>query len=423
MVHGASHAPSPSLSERWAGLGRDRSVTLDSVELWTVELPFSDPVATARGVHRRRPLALVRVVGSAAGDTGVVEGWGECAALVDTTFDDEDVDGSLAVLGHHLVPALFEQPRAGRRVLPGPSELGGVRGVSPHAPLAFAALEMAVADAHLRAEGRSLAGLVGVEGRTVEPGAVVGMTDSVDELLARVGRLAGLGYSRVKVKIAPGWDVEPVAALAAAFPHLRLQVDANAAYRTGEGPGGDTGGHLAELDRFGLLCIEQPFDPVDLGAHAHLASRLSTPICLDESLDSPERVDEALALGACSVVCVKPARLGGLGAALSVIERCRRSGVPLWMGGMFESGYARGANTTLGALDGMSWPGDLSPSRSYLEDDLVPDDELTETGRPTRSDGSHAPLLRDLPRGLGMGTPPDPGALARYGTLRQVISR
>jgi O-succinylbenzoate synthase len=421
MVLGASPSPSAALDERWAGLGRGGTVTVDSVELWRVELAFSDPVATARGVHRRRPLALVRVVGDSTGDTGPVEGWGECAALADTTFDDEDVDRSLGILGRELVPALLDQRPSGRCGLQGPTDLDGLRDVAPSSPLAFAALEMAVADAHLRAERRSLAGLLGVEGRSVEPGAVVGMADDVDQLLDQVGSLVGQGYSRVKVKIAPGWDVEPVSALAGAFPHLRLQVDANAAYRSGDGPGEDTGGHLAGLDRFGLLCIEQPFDPGDLGAHAHLAARLSTPICLDESLDSPSRVEEALALGACSVVCVKPARLGGLGAALSVIERCRRSGVPLWMGGMFESGYARGVNTTLGALEGMSWPGDLSSSRSYLGDDLVPDPGIATPGQRTRSDGSHTPPFRAVSRGPGMGPPPDPEALARFGTLHQVI--
>jgi len=133
-------------------------------------------------------------------------------------------------------------------------------------------------------------------------------------------------------------------------------------------------------------------------------------------------------MGACSVVCVKPARLGGLGAALSVIERCRRSGVPLWMGGMFESGYARGVNLTLGALEGMAWPGDLSPSRSYLGADLVPDpsqappDPSQAPPDPgTARHGSRPVPACALPRGPGMGPPPDPGALARYGTLRHVL--
>lgn len=424
MVPGAVDTPNPTLSERWSDVGHQATVTVETVELWTAELPFMDPVATARGVHRRRPLVLVRIVGEHRSDGAAtadpVEGWGECAALVDTAFDEEDAARSLEVLGHHLVPSLFEQMASEHGTLPGPSDLGGLRRAAPRAPLAFAALEMAVADTHLRSEDQSLAGILGVAGRTVEPGAVVGTADTVDDLLGRVGHLVDQGYSRLKMKIAPGWDVEPVAALVEAYPDLRIQVDANTSYRPG-GTGSGSGDRLLRLDPFGLLCIEQPFNRADLQAHPRLASRMSTAICLDESLDSPGRVDEALALGACSVVCVKPARLGGLGAALSVIDRCRQSGVPLWMGGMFESGYARGVNATLGALEGMSWPGDLSPSRSYLGDDLVPDDRSAPAGPQTRPDGSHAPPVRALPSGAGMGPPPTAMALARHGTLRQVI--
>jgi len=407
MVSGTSHA---TLRQRWEGLGGG-AVMLNSVELHNMELPFRVPVPTARGVHRSRPLVLVRVVGRAAatGDGGLpVEGWGECASLADTTFDAEDVGRSWAVLEHALIPALLDlSARSGRR-LPRPGELGAVRDAAPDAPLAFAALEMAVADAHLRSEHRSLAGLLEVEGRTVELGAVVGVADSVDRLLTTVAGLVNRGFSRVKLKIGPGWDVVPVAAVTEAFPDLRLQVDANGAY------GPQDADLLAGLDRFGLLCLEQPLDPDDLSGHARLATRMTTPICLDEGLDSPDRVVRALASGACSVVCIKPSRLGGLGAALTVIDHCVAAEVPLWMGGMFESGYARGVNTTLGALDGMAWPGDLSPPLTYLEHDLVP--ELPVTRR-----GPRGALASALPTGPGLGPRPDPAALARHTTDYRVI--
>ncbi len=270
---------------------------------------------------------------------------------------------------------------------------------------------MAVADVHLRATHQSLAGLLGVAGRTVEAGAVVGTADTVDELVTTVGRLVEQGYTRVKVKIGPGWDAAPLTALSSSFPTLRLQVDANGSYR----PDSPDEELLVALDRFGLLCIEQPFGRTDLAAHARLATRMATPICLDESLNSPQAVDEALARRACSVVCVKPARLGGLGAALSVIETCRTAQVPLWMGGMFESGYARGVNTVLGALGGMSWPGDLNAARTYLVDDLVP-----ATGG--ASHDTEFPIERLVPPGPGMGPPPTAEALARLGGLRHVIA-
>ncbi len=437
-----------TLSERWAGVGQRQSVALASVELWTVELPFRGPVRTARGVHRTRPVVLVHLVGAtldAAGTaTGVIDGWGECAALADPTFDPEDVERSLAVLRHVLVPALLartDRPGAtipAGRLLPPPSELDDLHLASPHAPLAFAALEMAVADAHLRAEQRSLAGLLGVQERRVEIGAVVGQAESTDRLLDAVGTLVEEGYRRVKLKIGPHRDLDPVSLISSAFPDLLLQVDANGSYTPGDeadppdatcpAPGGgsidpadfgDLAAHsdvpeLMALDPFGLLCIEQPFERSELAAHAHLSSRMTTPICLDESLDSPAAVDRALAMGACSVVCVKPSRLGGLGAALTVIDRCAGAGVPLWVGGMFESGYARGVLTVLGALDGMAWPGDLSPARTYLEDDLVPE------VLPTR-DGPRGALVVGLPPGPGMGPPPEPAALARLGTSHQVI--
>jgi O-succinylbenzoate synthase len=199
-----------------------------------------------------------------------------------------------------------------------------------------------------------------------------------------------------------------------AVPELRLQVDANGSYADADGD------HLAGLDRFELLCLEQPLaptgpvgpsDPAGLDAHVRLARRLTTPICLDESLDSPATTFDALARGACSVVCVKPSRLGGLGAALQVIESCAASGVPLWMGGMFESGYARGVNTTLAALNGFSWPGDLRPAGSYLDQDLVGEPGLFRSG-------PGSALRVELPRGPGLGEPPDRRILERLAVAR-----
>jgi O-succinylbenzoate synthase len=394
------------VSRRWGDVGSDGSVELLAVHLWMGELPLVDPVVTAGVVHHRRPLVFVQVIGRS--DGALIEGWGECAALADTTYDREDVSVSFAALERDLVPALFGAVGEPGHRLPRPSALEGVRRAAPHAPLAFAALEMAVADAQLRAEHRSLAGLLGVGHRRVELGAVVGMLPTTDALVVRVKELTDAGFSRIKMKIAPGWDIDPVAAVCRAVPGLRVQVDANGSYTEGDGA------RLAGLDRFDLLCIEQPFGRTDLAAHARLAARISTPICLDESLGSAADVEAALAMGACSVVCVKPARLGGLGAAFGVISSCRESGVPLWMGGMFESGYARGVNTTLAALPGFAWPGDLSPASSYLRDDIGTGLRLARTG-PARS------LVASPPRGAGMGPPPDHGALIRHAGRRQEL--
>ena len=390
------------LTDRWRRIGSGSAVRLVAVVLWRLDLPFRRPVATAKGQHRARALVMVQTTIRSA--DGEFDGWGECAALADTTYDTEDVSVSFAVLEQALLPALTAQTDASGGTLPGPAQLEGIRAAAPRMPLAFAALEMSVADAHLRAQDRSLAGLLGVAGRTVELGAVVGQAGTVDALVSQVQALADLGYQRVKVKIGPGWDVGPLAALTGAFPTLRFQADANGSYRDPDDA------VWRELDRLGLLCIEQPFDVADLSAHARLAARLATPVCLDESLDSPAAVERALAAGACSVVCVKPSRLGGIGAALEVVESCSARGVPLWMGGMFESGYARGVNTALAALPGFSWPGDLSPARSYLEDDLVP------AVRPARRGGGGRPTATVPPAGgaAGMGPAPEAASLERH---------
>ncbi len=367
-----------------------------AIQLWQLELPFRRPVLTAKGPVGSRPLVLVQVVGEVGGE--LVEGWGECAALADTTFDEEDAPRSFGLLRIALIPALLDlAPTAGDR-LPRPVDLDVIRQAAPDGILAYAAVEMAVADAHLRATQLSLAGVLGVPDEPVDLGAVVGRPATVDEMVAEVGALVGLGYRRVKVKIGPGWDIAPLAALREAFPSLGLQADANGSYGVGDLD------HLAGLDRIGLLCLEQPFDRHDLATHERLGSVLRTPICLDESIDGPRAVEMALATGAASAVCVKPSRLGGIGPALGVIERCTADGVALWMGGMFESSYARGVNLALAGLPGFTWPGDLSPASTYLEVDLV-DPALTGRLGP---DGSLAGVP---PRYGGMGPAPDQSQL------------
>jgi O-succinylbenzoate synthase len=337
-------------------------------------------------------LVLVHVVGQADGAT--VDGWGECAALADTTYDGEDAADAFDTLVLRLVPALVALAAGDDNRVPPPTDLHEVKPKTSDTPLAFAALEMAVADAHLRAEDRSLASVLGVEGRLVELGAVVGQAGSVDALLSEVDALVGQGYHRIKLKVGPGWDTDPLSRLVGEFPHLALQVDANGTYRRADMD------HLTQLDRFGLLCLEQPFDRADLDAHVRLGQRMVTPISLDESVDSAEAVRHALTLGACSVVGVKPSRLGGLGTALDLVASCTQAGVPLWMGGMFESGYGRGVNTTLSALPGFRWPGDLSPASLYLARDIVPPPALER--RPVTG-----AVVARVPEGSGMGPPPD----------------
>ncbi|MGA8372484.1 MAG: o-succinylbenzoate synthase [Acidimicrobiales bacterium] len=422
---GTRQQPPQSPLATWSALGSGSPLQLVSVEVTMVELEFRRPIGTAIGSHRRRPLVMVRLV--ADGPGGPVVGWGECAALADTTFDDEDAESAFAALTHELVPKLgshsqavshsntglrspaeadlpasIDSPAAPTIPVPGPAALAGhLRPVG--APLAFAALEMAVADLHLRSSGISFAELLGEPGASVLVGAVVGTSGSVTELLAQVDALVDAGFARVKLKIGPGWDTVPATAVRRRYPDLILQVDANGSYTS------DDIDHLVELDQVGLACIEQPFPRDELGAHVALAHAMGTDVCLDESLDSPASVRRAIGMGACDVVCVKPARLGGLTAALEVYGDCTDVGVPLWLGGMFESGYARSVNTALAALPGFTLPGDLAPAGEYLTEDLV---GPPGTGR-TEGDGR---LRVAAPTAPGMGPPPDEEILARRAT-------
>ncbi len=343
------------LTQRWEGIGSGSSVVLRAIAIWITELPVLGPVATAKGTHHSRPLVFVQVIGEADGNA--VEGWGECAALGDASYDAEDVSGAVEALQSTLVPALFDQAGTDAHRLPPPSRLASVRRAAPAAPLAFAALEMAVADTHLRAEDRSLAGLLEVDRRWVDLGAVAGLFPSTDALVARVESLADAGFTRVKLKIGPGWDIDPLEAVSGLSPGFGCRPMPTAPTPR------PTGAASSRSTDSASSASSSPSTARTSPPTPWLSARMSTPICLDESLGSPDQdVEAALAMGACSVVCVKPSRLGGLGAALKVIDlRVAASGVPLWMGGMFESGYARGVNTTLAALPGFAWPGDLSP--------------------------------------------------------------
>jgi O-succinylbenzoate synthase len=232
--------------------------------------------------------------------------------------------------------------------------------------MAKSALEMAVLDAELRAAGRSFARELGAVKDRVPSGVSVGIMDSVDELLDAVAGYLDGGYLRIKLKIEPGWDLEPVRAVRDRFgDDLLLQVDANTAYTLADAQ------HLARLDEFGLLLIEQPLDEEDVLGHAELAKVISTPVCLDESITSARTAAAAISLGACSIINIKPGRVGGYLEARRIHDVCAAHGVAAWCGGMLETGLGRAANVALAALPGFTLPGDTSASDRYYRTDIT----------------------------------------------------
>jgi O-succinylbenzoate synthase len=351
---------------------------LSSVELYRIRLPLVRPFRTSFGTEADREVLLVRVL-----TTEGAEGWGECVAGSAPLYSSEHVDGAQLVLRRFLVDRVAALPRLTAAMV-GPA-LAPVKGHH----MAKSALETAVLDAELRLHGISMTDAFGGVRDRVPVGVSVGIADSIPELLDEVDGFVAQGYARVKLKIEPGWDRQPVAAVRERFPDLVLQVDANTAYTLGDAE------LLAELDAFDLLLIEQPLAEDDLRGHAQLARRLRTPLCLDESIVSARAAADAIALGACSIVNIKPGRVGGYLESRRIHDVCAANGVPVWCGGMLETGIGRAANLALAALPSFTLPGDISGSDRYWDRDLLLEPLLAE-------DGSMA-----VPQGPGTGVEVD----------------
>ena len=388
--------------------------TIERIELHRLEVPLVRPFETSFGRETVREVLLVHVV------TDAGDGWGECVAGRDPFYSGEYVDGAASVIERYLAPALLEdraraQVHAAAALWPQGKATDATGAAGPDGPgrrgasvplaasvaptLAFVAghrmakgaLEAAVLDAELRAQGRSMAELFGATRDWVDCGVSVGIAPTLEELLDEVTGYVEEGYRRIKLKIKPGWDLVPVAAVRELLgPAGLLQVDANTAYTADDIP------LLAELDAFGLLLIEQPFAEEDLATHVRLAEACETPVCLDESILDVTTAVDAIDRGATSVVNIKPGRMGGYREALRVHDACRALDVPVWCGGMLETGVGRAANVALAALPGFTLPGDTSASARYFAEDVT---EPFVLGDPA---GDHRGQLR-VPDAAGTG--------------------
>ena len=365
---------------------------IDVIELRRIALPLVTPFRTSFGTQTARDVLLVRV------QTPDVEGWGECVAMEAPLYSSEYVDGAVAVIRDHLVPRLFARPDVCA------ADVGSVLAPVKGHPMAKAALEAAVLDAELRLTNTRLVDHLGGVREAVDAGVSVGIMSSIPVLLDAVTGYLDEGYRRIKLKIEPGWDVEPVRTVRERFgAELLLQVDANTAYTLDDAP------HLALLDPFDLLLIEQPLDEEDLLGHAELARRVRTPICLDESITSARVAEAAIELGACAIVNIKPGRVGGYLEAKRVHDVCAAHGIPVWCGGMLETGIGRAANVALAALPNFTLPGDTSASSRYFATDIT-EPFVLEDGR-----------LR-VPTGPGIGVEPIPEVLASVTVSTETIA-
>ncbi|MDQ0728217.1 o-succinylbenzoate synthase [Microbacterium sp. W4I20] len=354
---------------------------IDGIELRRVAMPLVSPFRTSFGTQTAKDILLVRAV------VDGVEGWGECVTLPDPVYSPEYTDGAADMLRRFIVPALTGVELSGAHMI---GEL--LKPFKGHR-MAKAAIETAVLDAELRIEGRSFARELGAVHDTVPCGVSVGIMDEIPRLLDAVDGYLSEGYVRIKLKIEPGWDIDVVRAVRERFgDDVLLQVDANTAYTLRDAQ------HLARLDAFDLLLIEQPLEEEDILGHADLAKMLRTPICLDESITSAQTAAAAIRLGATSVINIKPGRVGGYLEARRIHDLAVAQGVPVWCGGMVESGLGRAANVALAALPGFVLPGDVSASDRFYRVDLTEPFVMHE--------GTLA-----VPQGPGLGVAPIPEIL------------
>jgi len=349
-------------------------VRIERLELRLLELPLVRFFETSFSRVSDKQFILVRVEGDG------VTGYGECVADRDPYYSAETNETAWHIIAAFIAPRLLGVELAHpREIFPA---LKAIRGHN----MAKAAVEMAAWDLFARQRGEPLGRVLGGSRDRIASGVSIGIQDSIDELIANVERELAEGYRRIKIKIKPGWDLEPVAALRQRFGPILLMVDANAAYTLADAD------HLAKLDRHGLMMIEQPLEYDDIADHAVLQRKLSTPICLDESIKTVAAAREAIDAGACRIINIKPGRVGGFAESIRLHDLCAGRGIPVWHGGMLESGVGRAANLHLSTLPNFTLPGDVAASKRYFVPDLI--DPPIEVS----SDGTVA-----VPSGPGLG--------------------
>ncbi len=327
---------------------------VESVALQRVRVPLLEPFRISNGSVAEKDAVLVEVRTSEG-----VTGWGEASPMSGSFYSADTPDGAWRALRERLVPLALGAGEIDAR------QFYLKLRESPGGPFAKAGLEGALWDAHARTLGVPLCELLGGRARPVASGVAIGIYDTVEELTERVARYVREGYRRVKIKIQPGWDLEPVAAVRARFPAVPLMVDANAAYTLADAE------VFRELDAHGLLMIEQPLAREAYAEAAELQSRLRTPLCADESAESLDALEEIIARGSARVVNIKVQRVGGLSEARLMFERAREAGLGCWVGTMPELGVASAQGLHFAALEGFAYPTDIEASTRWYADDLV----------------------------------------------------
>jgi O-succinylbenzoate synthase len=364
---------------------------IESITLHHISMPLVAPFETSFGRETDRQCVLITL--QAEGLTG----YGECVATRDPGYNYETSGTAWHILKDFIAPLILNQDVTD--ALDFQNRVAGIRGHS----LAKAGVEMALWDLLGKRDGTSFKEMFGGRRDTVDVGVSIGIQESASALVRTVESYLENGYRRVKIKIKPGREIEETSAVRRAYPDLRLQVDANSAYTL------ENAGALKPLDDLDLLLIEQPLYEDDIWDHRKLQAEFRTPICLDESVVSPRHARYALEMEACKIINIKPARVAGLSQGIMIHDYCRARGVPVWCGGMLETGVGRASNLALASLPGFVLPGDISASDRYYQRDITNE-------RFVLNDDSTI----DVPNGPGLGVTIDRDALKQF-TLSEIF--
>jgi len=330
------------------------TLQLERIELRELELPLRWPFETSFGKTTRRRIMIVRVF-----DKSGAYGYGECTAPEDPFYNHETIDTAWIIVTNYVGP-LLKEARIGRAADVN-NALGRIRGNR----MAKGGVETAIWDLEARIAGKPLWRHIGGTRNEIACGVSIGLQPSPEALVEKVTREVAVGYQRIKIKIKPGQDISLVDAVRSRFPAIQLTVDANSAYSL------DDTELLRQLDEYNLMMIEQPLGPGDLVDHATLQRRIHTAICLDESILTATDARHAHHLGSCKIINIKLGRVGGHTEARLIQEFCAEQGIPVWCGGMLESGIGRAHNIAMSTLKGFTLPGDVSASARYWEEDII----------------------------------------------------
>jgi O-succinylbenzoate synthase len=358
---------------------------IESITLHHLSMPLVAPFETSFGRETDRQCILITL------RAGGLMGYGECVATRDPGYNYETAGTAWHILQDFVASLILGQDVSDAQDYQ--KRVAGIRGHH----LAKAGVEMALWDLLGKRDGRSLKEMFGGTRAQVEVGVSIGIQESASALVRTVESYLNKGYRRVKIKIKPGRELDETSAVRRAFPDLRLQVDANSAYTL------ETAGALKPLDDLDLLLIEQPLYEDDIWDHRRLQAEFKTPICLDESVVSPRHARYALEMEACKIINIKPARVGGLNQGIAIHDYCRQRAIPVWCGGMLETGVGRASNLALASLPGFVLPGDISASDRYYQRDITNERFLL-------NDDSTI----DVPGGPGLGVTIDPDALKHF---------